>query len=1201
MKRTILFVLLIIAFPTPAQISTDGTLGQTQNLPGPDYQIGADLGQQRGGNLFYSFQDFNLNSAESATFSGPNHIQNVISRVTGGNPSRIDGLFRSTIPGADVYFLNPYGIIFGPNARLDVQGSFHTSTADYLRFSDGERFEARNPNDSILTVAPIESFGFLTHSPAPLSVQGSQLEISQGKTFSLIGGNLSITSAQIKAPTGRINLASVAKIGDVIPKVEDFVVPSLYGDMIISENSLIETSGEGGGSIFIRSGQFVVDNSAIEAKTLGNQDGGVIDIQANTVFLTNGTTLNGNTEGTGNGTNISVRADESITVIGENTENSENIQETLISTRSGLQYTLTDDDLGDGGNIYLQAKNLHVKEGAGISASTNGGGQGGNITIKASDSVSLSGEGSRYDGITLYDGSYLAAGTFGDSESAGDAGNILIEAQNIALTDGSYIYSSTEGQGNGGNVTLNASQTLRLSGQPNSSGSQARINLDTQYQEKGAGDAGTLLIEAQNILLQDGSYIDSSTTGNGNAGTVTLNAENISLQDNIYISSSTFHNGKAGQISVQAQDLLLDKGAKIATITKGHGKGGHIIIQAETVTVASFNDEGEQSMIVTNSLADAGSPIAGDGGLIQLEAQQLLIKNGGTISNSSRALAEHATSGNAGTINIRADSIEITGRGQESSGHWTSSSINGISEGSGSAGAAGQIFLETNALTITNGGVITSGTNTRSPGGKISLQVNGPIRIVGQDEFISAGSENQETHWGKEYLSGIYATSESTNTQAGNAGQIEITADQITLSQGGRIDSSTLGTGEAGTMTIKVTSALNVVGRNKTGRRSSLITQTYSKENGAGQAGHIEITAYNMAITDGAQITSSTTGSGNAGDITLKVDDTLSFSGVSEVPAFGSDYPSYKSSYLYSDSLYEEKSAGNAGKIKIEAAQVNLSDGAQISSATWGSGTAGNLIIIADTLTIQGVNKAGNPSGIFNNSQSPKDYAGNANTISAQANTINLTEGGSMNTSTKNAGGGSIKILVTDLLHLHGGEITTSVRGGDGNGGNIEIQHPHLVLNNAKIIAQAYEGNGGNITLTTHQFQVSTESFIDASSEKGVSGKILINAPESDASTKVVVLSVSMLKADEQMQQPCSSRIAENLSSFVVAPREGIATSPDDLLPSGPHLSQIKPAAKTTKSMKRKGTTAKPHPQMAYRTGCQPASKENRVMPEQLF
>ena len=134
MKSRYLLAIPILAssLGTNAEVTLDGTLGRSGALPGPDYLIGADLGQQHGGNLFHSFQDFNLNRFESATFSGPNSINNVINRVTGGNSSNIDGLIRSTI-SANMYFLNPNGIMFGPNARLDVQGSFHASTAHYLR------------------------------------------------------------------------------------------------------------------------------------------------------------------------------------------------------------------------------------------------------------------------------------------------------------------------------------------------------------------------------------------------------------------------------------------------------------------------------------------------------------------------------------------------------------------------------------------------------------------------------------------------------------------------------------------------------------------------------------------------------------------------------------------------------------------------------------------------------------------------------------------------------------------------------------------------------------------------------------------------------------------------------------------------------------------------------------------------------------
>jgi large exoprotein involved in heme utilization and adhesion len=77
--------LLIMALPTLAQITTDGTLGPSVNLEGPNFHLFAELGQQHGSNLFHSFRDFNLSSHESATFSGPNRVQNILSRVTGGN------------------------------------------------------------------------------------------------------------------------------------------------------------------------------------------------------------------------------------------------------------------------------------------------------------------------------------------------------------------------------------------------------------------------------------------------------------------------------------------------------------------------------------------------------------------------------------------------------------------------------------------------------------------------------------------------------------------------------------------------------------------------------------------------------------------------------------------------------------------------------------------------------------------------------------------------------------------------------------------------------------------------------------------------------------------------------------------------------------------------------------------------------------
>ncbi|MGA8053074.1 MAG: filamentous hemagglutinin N-terminal domain-containing protein, partial [Burkholderiales bacterium] len=154
--------------------------------------IPAELGRRFGGNLFHSFGDFNINTGERATFTGPSTISNVISRVTGGQVSSINGVLASTIAGADLYIINPAGILFGPNATLDVSGSFHVSSADYLRLGEGGRFDAKEPANSILTSAAPSAFGFLSATPAPISVDRSTLEVPAGKTLSLVGGDIAI-------------------------------------------------------------------------------------------------------------------------------------------------------------------------------------------------------------------------------------------------------------------------------------------------------------------------------------------------------------------------------------------------------------------------------------------------------------------------------------------------------------------------------------------------------------------------------------------------------------------------------------------------------------------------------------------------------------------------------------------------------------------------------------------------------------------------------------------------------------------------------------------------------------------------------------------------------------------------------------------------------------------------------------------------
>ena len=212
-----LLAALLAAGPVQAQIVTDGSVGPKVSLSGGEIEIGADLGTRRGDNLFHSFEKFGIATGQSATFTGPGAIRNVISRVTGGDVSNIDGTLASRVGQANLYFLNPAGVIFGPNAKLDVPGSFHVSTAHELRFADGARFSAIDKVSSGLTVAPPEAFGLLDRPPGRIAVDQSQLRLKPRKTLSLVGGDIDIGGPYgfIAVEGGTINLAAAASAGQV--------------------------------------------------------------------------------------------------------------------------------------------------------------------------------------------------------------------------------------------------------------------------------------------------------------------------------------------------------------------------------------------------------------------------------------------------------------------------------------------------------------------------------------------------------------------------------------------------------------------------------------------------------------------------------------------------------------------------------------------------------------------------------------------------------------------------------------------------------------------------------------------------------------------------------------------------------------------------------------------------------------------------
>jgi len=629
-----------------AEITLDGTLGPRGALEGPDYAIGAELGQQLGSNLFHSFADFNININESATFFGPNNINNVINRVTGGNSSNIDGILRSTIPDADVYLINPAGMMFGKNAELDILGGFHASTADTLRFQDGSEFNARNPQNSILTVAPISAFGFITNSPAPLSIEHSKLTLPIDKTLSLIGGDVQIDKAFLTATAGRINIAGVANQGDVTLLPHDLALSAQAADVTLRD-SIITVSGGGGDGIYIRAGQFFLDNAIVQANTAVAAKGGEINVQADDLKATNGGRLISQTLGTGQAGKIKIKVKGLTEFAGETVKSSGNVNV------SGINIISYGD--GDGGSVELETGSLNLKNGASINATTYSFGQSGNINIQATDSISLSGIGSQGQG------SSIAANTRVQTENAGNGGTIILEAEQLHFTDGAQIGTATYGTGNGGQTNLNITEDITLSGEDGRGITSGILTVTTD-----SGDGGTITLKANQLAILQGAKIGADSGGTGQGGNIQISINDLVKLEGLdgagygsFITTNsqgkTAYAGNGGTIELIAGRLQLADGAQIATSTFGPGQGGKLTVKVAKTATLSGQDQSEngfRSGLLTASEGQMDD--AGDGGTIVLVVGDLRLAENGEIT------AETLGPGVGGNINIQAQTVKLT-------------------------------------------------------------------------------------------------------------------------------------------------------------------------------------------------------------------------------------------------------------------------------------------------------------------------------------------------------------------------------------------------------------------------------------------------------------------------------------------------------------------------------------------------------------
>lgn len=948
-----------VVSPARAQVTPDATLGTENSVVVPNLTIRGvpsdriDGGAIRGGNLFHSFLQFNVDAGQGVYFSNPDGITNILSRVTGSDPSRIMGRL-GVLGAANLFLLNPNGILFGPNASLDVQGSFVASTANAIQLGDSGQFSATDPaNSTLLAVQPGALFlNALNNQSAPTGgiAPGqiiNQANLVAGQDLTLAAHDLAVQGLLQAGRDLTLQASNLVQIRD--SPTQPFIAQS-GRDLQVQGNQRVdifalnhpESGLFAGRDLILRSPTPVIGDAHYWAggnfrvERLDGSPGSLISPNDPIIRTSGDVTLNDYT-----GTSLHIFAGGSVTILG-------NITITGPDVVNGLPVNVT---LSDGTPIVVDGATTPVLD---IRAGTTdflptgltptpfpGPGNtttGGFLSFPASSADITLGTITNLSGAATGSGQILLTNQHSPNPALTGSiqtgaiityGDVAIDSSLDIQTNGTI--DTTIVNQNAGSITLLAGRDITANGILNSSVTggqgvagditvQAVGNIQTQNVQaaslnNGGGFATVRLESSNGTVTFDGDRITASNVGTGFAGDIFISADgNIQSSNNTIIESV----GRFGRVFIDSVNgsVQLNQ-SQVTTTNNGAERAGNI-----SITAGNGSVDLNQTQVFTSN---TGTGVAGD---IRIDAAtdinilnsstvesrgafgQIFLGSQSTVNNiqidRSFLVATNDASGTGGLIDITSSTLDIN-----------SSALRVASSGTANGGRVD--------LTTLNGDITLRGSSL------IDASISG-TGTAGNGVTIDAGSGTLQLNENSQITT---ATTGTAATAA--AGAIAITADLVSLNDTSSINATTAGAATGGNIAIAATTRVEL-------DNSSLINAAVQSGSTA-DGGDITITTGDFSLQQGSRVQTRTFGSGAAGDIQLDFTNTATIAGVD--PA----------SLLYSGMSSDTSSTGAGGSITINDATnpvgtLTLADGAFLSARATDFGSGGNVTINVNNLAI---------------------------------------------------------------------------------------------------------------------------------------------------------------------------------------------------------------------------------------------------------